>query len=83
MLCSTNDGFKIAEEDLKQRGPGDFFGERQHGLPELKVADLAADSRLLQKTQQAAGELLARDPQLDTLPALSRRVDRLMAKMSL
>lgn len=83
VLCSTNDGFKIAEEDLKQRGPGDFFGERQHGLPELKVADLAADSRLLQKTQQAAGELLARDPQLDTLPALSRRVDRLMAKMSL
>lgn len=83
VLCSTNDGFKIAEEDLKQRGPGDFFGERQHGLPELKVADLAADSGLLQKTQQAAGELLARDPQLDTLPALSRRVDRLMAKMSL
>ena len=82
VLCSTNDGFKIAEEDLKQRGPGDFFGERQHGLPELKVADLAADSRLLHKTQQAAGELLARDPQLDTLPALSRRVDRLLAKMS-
>ena len=83
VLCSTNDGFKIAEEDLKQRGPGDFFGERQHGLPELKVADLAADSRLLQKTQQAADALTERDPTLHTLPALSRRVDRLMAKMSL
>ena len=82
-LCSTADGFAVAQYDLETRGPGDFFGERQHGLPELKVADLAADSRLLQKTQQAAGELLARDPQLDTLPALSRRVDRLMAKMSL
>ena len=47
------------------------------------MADLAADSRLLQKTQQAAGELLARDPQLDTLPALSRRVEKMMEKMSL
>lgn len=83
VLCSTNDGFRIAEEDLKQRGPGDFFGERQHGLPELKVADFAADTRLLQKTQQAAEELLARDPRLDSLPALARRVEKMMEKMSL
>ena len=83
VLCGTNDGFKIAEEDLKQRGPGDFFGERQHGLPEMKVADLAADSRLLQKAREAADVLIERDPTLRTLPALARRVERLMAKMSL
>lgn len=83
VLCSTNDGFKIAEEDLKQRGPGDFFGERQHGLPEMKIADLAADSRLLQKAREAADALTERDPTLHTLPALACRVERLMAKMSL
>lgn len=83
VLCGTNDGFKIAEEDLKQRGPGDFFGERQHGLPEMKIADLAADSRLLQKAREAADALTDRDPTLHTLPALARRVERLMAKMSL
>lgn len=83
VLCGTNDGFKIAEEDLKQRGPGDFFGERQHGLPEMKIADLAADSRLLQKARGAADALTERDPTLHTLPALARRVERLMAKMSL
>ena len=83
VLCGTNDGFKIAEEDLKQRGPGDFFGERQHGLPEMKIADLAADSRLLQKAREAADVLTERDPTLGTLPALARRVARLMAKMSL
>lgn len=83
VLCGTNDGFKIAEEDLKQRGPGDFFGERQHGLPEMKIADLAADSRLLQKAREAADTLTERDPTLHTLPALARRVERLMAKMSL
>lgn len=83
VLCGTNDGFKIAEEDLKQRGPGDFFGERQHGLPEMKIADLAADSRLLQKAREAADALTEQDPTLHTLPALARRVERLMAKMSL
>lgn len=83
VLCGTNDGFKIAEEDLKQRGPGDFFGERQHGLPEMKIADLAADSRLLQKAREAADALTERDPTLHTLPAIARRVERLMAKMSL
>lgn len=82
-LCATTDGFKIAEEDLKQRGPGDFFGNRQHGLPEMKVADLAADARLLQTTQEAAALLLQRDPRLETLPALRRRTEKLLQKMSL
>ena len=63
-LCSTNDGFKIAEEDLKLRGPGDFFGSRQHGLPPLKVADLATDTRVLYQARDAAQALLAFDPDL-------------------
>ena len=64
VMCDTTDGFKIAEEDLKQRGPGDFFGNRQHGLPQMKIADLAGDMRLLSQAQQAAREVLARDPDL-------------------
>lgn len=63
-LASTTDGFKIAEEDLLLRGPGDFFGSRQHGLPQLHMADLAADTRLLSQAQQAARQLLEGDPAL-------------------
>ena len=63
-LCATNDGFKIAEEDLRLRGPGDFFGRRQHGLPQLEVADFAADVALLQEARAAAEELIAADPEL-------------------
>jgi ATP-dependent DNA helicase RecG len=54
ILCSTNDGFKISEEDLRLRGPGDFFGKRQHGLPELKLASMAEDVEILRKAQEAA-----------------------------
>ena len=64
LLESTTDGFKISEEDLKMRGPGDFFGERQSGLPELKIADLVGDYALLVKARQLAEELLAADPYL-------------------
>ena len=63
-LASTTDGFAIAEEDLKLRGPGDFFGARQHGLPQLKLASLEGDMRLLHQAQAAAQEVLARDPNL-------------------
>ena len=63
-FCSTTDGFKIAEKDLELRGPGDFFGQRQHGLPAMKAADLAGDTRVLKEAQEAAGALLARDPGL-------------------
>ncbi len=58
------DGFKIAEEDLRLRGPGDFFGARQHGLPELHIADLGADMDVLKSAQSAALELLEADPNL-------------------
>lgn len=61
VMCKTSDGFQIAEEDLKQRGPGDFFGSRQHGLPELKIADMTSDMDVLRQTQALAKELLSED----------------------
>lgn len=63
-LTHIHDGFKIAEEDLRLRGPGDFFGARQHGLPELHIADLGADMDVLKTAQAAAQALLAEDPTL-------------------
>ncbi len=56
IMCRTNDGFKIAEEDLRIRGPGDFFGSRQHGLPEFRIADISYDVRILNDAQSAARE---------------------------
>ena len=81
-FTSTTDGFKIAEKDLELRGPGDFFGERQHGLPVLKAADLAGDTRVLKEAQEAAGEVLETDPDL-TGPGhegLLEKVKRLFAE---
>lgn len=60
-MCASTDGFYIAEQDLKLRGPGDFFGTRQHGLPELKIANLFEDNDLLIMAQNAADELFAND----------------------
>ena len=62
IMCSTTDGFKIADEDLRLRGPGDFFGTRQHGLPKLHIADLMTDSKILTETQELASEIVANDP---------------------
>ncbi len=64
IMSKTSDGFRIAEEDLRLRGPGDFFGSRQHGLPEMHIADLGADMLMMQQAQQQANALLARDPEL-------------------
>lgn len=80
VMTKTGDGFQIAEEDLKLRGPGDFFGERQHGLPGLKIADLHCDLPLLQEAQAAAERLLAADPELDRYPATAERVIELFAQ---
>ena len=63
-LCSTTDGFAVAQYDLETRGPGDFFGSRQHGLPALQIADLAADTRTLHAAQSEAAAILAGDPLL-------------------
>ena len=64
IMCRTNDGFEIAREDLRIRGPGEFFGQRQSGVPGLKIADLGADMTLLASAHDAALALLAQDPQL-------------------
>ena len=63
-LCSTSDGFAVAQFDLETRGPGDFFGSRQHGLPTLQIADLMNDTRTLHAAQAEAAALLAADPLL-------------------
>lgn len=64
VLKETNDGFRIADEDLKLRGPGDFFGDRQHGLPGLKLADLCTDTYELALSATVAQQLLVTDPAL-------------------
>ncbi len=64
VMCETTDGFRIADEDLKLRGPGDFFGDRQHGLPEMKIADFLSDMSLLKEAQNAAQAVYAADPSL-------------------
>ena len=63
-LCSTSDGFAVAQYDLETRGPGDFFGSRQHGLPTLQIADLMNDTRTLHAAQSEAALMLAEDPLL-------------------
>ena len=79
VMTKTTDGFKIAEEDLRLRGPGDFFGQRQHGLPALKVADLSCDMALLQKARAAAEKLMEQDPALQGHPLTALRVEQLFA----
>ena len=77
VMTKTTDGFKIAEEDLRLRGPGDFFGQRQHGLPALKVANLSCDMALLKDAQGAAETLMDRDPELRDHPVTALRVAQL------
>jgi ATP-dependent DNA helicase RecG len=72
-LRKNNNGFELARYDLQSRGPGDFFGKRQHGLPELHIADLAADEDVLHNTSHAAQHILARDPLLEAAEFLALR----------
>ncbi len=80
IMTKTSDGFKISEYDLKMRGAGDFFGNRQHGLPDLKIADVAADRELLADCQQAARELLKKSSDLSEYPALKKQVEKLFSQ---
>ena len=77
IISENSDGFAIAEADLRLRGAGDFFGSRQHGLPPVKIADLAADSTLLKETSDAADAVLRDDPNLDRQPLLRKKTNEL------
>ena len=74
-LVKESDGFRISEEDLKLRGPGDFFGSRQHGLPTLHIADLSASLDVLREAQKEAERLLGADPSLERHPYLLQRIE--------
>lgn len=78
-LCTTSDGFAVAQYDLETRGPGDFFGSRQHGLPALQIADLMNDTRTLHAAQSEALAMLAADPLLEQPEhaLLARQVERM------
>ncbi|HIV86345.1 MAG TPA: ATP-dependent DNA helicase RecG [Candidatus Monoglobus merdigallinarum] len=66
VMCETNDGFKIAEKDLELRGPGDFFGTKQHGLPDMKIGNFFTDMDILRETRGTAEEILAEDKMLSS-----------------
>lgn len=74
ILCETNDGFKIAEEDLKLRGPGEFLGTKQSGYLEFKKADLVKDYEILLSAREAAFKLLEEDPELKNYPLLKEEL---------
>ena len=83
ILCKSTDGFEIAEKDLQLRGIGDFFGTRQHGIPEMKIANLYEDTGILYESQQALNLLFANDPLLERpgnralVPSIKRRFGEL------
>ncbi len=76
-MCASNDGFYISEQDLKLRGPGDFFGTRQHGLPDMKIANLFEDRDILRLSQKAAKSIL--EDGTENYPRLKKRCDDLLA----
>jgi len=73
-LQKCEDGFRLAEQDLKIRGPGEFFGERQSGLPDLTMANLN-DSELIKTARGAAALILAKSPDLSQYPVLKTRLE--------
>ncbi len=75
IMSSTTDGFEISEEDLKLRGPGDFFGNAQHGLPPMKIADLSCNIQLINDARQCAMEIIADDPLLEKTCNVSLKME--------
>lgn len=84
IMCKTSDGFKIAKKDLEMRGPGDFFGSRQHGLPDMRIASLMTDTKILYEAQKTAKQLLERSIPVteDELGRLNGEVQRLFTRVS-
>ena len=74
IMTEHGDGFRIAEEDLRIRGPGDFLGTRQSGLPEFRMANLVRDVEILQQARAAAAEILAQDPKLENHENLQQKL---------
>ncbi len=82
ILCGNSDGFDIAEEDLKLRGPGEIFGTKQHGLPEMHIADIIRHKEILEKSKEIASDILNRDSSLssDENRELRRRVEKMFGE---
>lgn len=80
VMKHTSSGFDIADYDLKSRGPGDFFGKRQHGLPDLKIADMLEDTETLRQCRECALKMLESDPRLDGYPELCERINNMFRK---
>lgn len=85
IMCKTTDGFVIAKKDLELRGPGDFFGSRQHGLPDMRVANLMTDTRILYEAQNTAKETINStvDISMEERKSLETEVDRLFNRVSM
>ncbi len=84
IMCKTTDGFEIARKDLELRGPGDFFGSRQHGLPDMRVANLMTDTRILYEAQKTAKEIIDGTVKItdEEREALQAEVDKLFMRVS-
>ncbi len=84
IMCRTCDGFEIAKKDLEMRGPGDFFGSRQHGLPDMRVANLMSDTRILYEAQKTAKEIVDGEAPVteDELNGLNFEVEKLFTRVS-
>ncbi len=85
IMCRTTDGFEIARKDLELRGPGDFFGSRQHGLPDMRVANLMTDTRILYEAQKTAKEILDGEIPMtkEEKIAIYNEVEKLFGRVSL
>ncbi len=82
-MAANSDGFAVSQYDLEHRGPGDFFGSRQHGLPVMKTAGLCSDMSLTEKARDAAVKLLMESPDLSAYPKIRRRTEKLFENITL
>lgn len=85
IMCRTSDGFEIAKKDLEMRGPGDFFGSRQHGLPDMRIANLMTDTRILYEAQKTAKEIVDREVELskEERSRLAQEMKRLFTRVAM